>query len=329
MPLYPLFADLRQRAVLVVGGGEVATRKVEALLQAGALVTVCAPQLSPALAALCAAGRLQHRADPFDPDWLDTVWLLVAATDDAGFNAMLAAEAGKRRLLANIVDDAVLSSFQVPAVIDRAPLLLALSSSGVAPMLARRLRRQLETVIDAAWGALAQLLARHRDAIRRRLPDLAERRQWYDAQLDGPLLALLRSGDHATAEQTLLAGLASKDDAPPRGSLCLVSVPSNAAAQLSLIALQVMSQADLVVCHAAMQAEVLAQARRDASRERLAAIAADTAARLALQVAGGRRVLLLWPDATPLAPLQAAIAAVARGAVIELIACAGDYRRVG
>ena len=76
MPLYPLFADLRERAVLVVGGGEVATRKVEALLQAGALVTVCAPQLSPSLAALCAAGRLQHRADPFDPDWLDAVWLV-------------------------------------------------------------------------------------------------------------------------------------------------------------------------------------------------------------------------------------------------------------
>jgi precorrin-2 dehydrogenase/sirohydrochlorin ferrochelatase len=116
--LFPLFADLSGRKVLVVGRGEVATRKVEALLQAGVQVQIHAYALHAALSQWLAQGRLRRREGDFEPAWLDEVWLVVAPTDDRAFNARLAAEASRR--LANIVDDAELSTFQVPAIVDRA-----------------------------------------------------------------------------------------------------------------------------------------------------------------------------------------------------------------
>ena len=118
-PLFPLFADLRQRAVLVVGGGAVAERKVEALLHAGALPRVGAPALTDRLGDWARQGRIAHLEGGFDPAWLDGVWLVIAATDDAQVNRAVAAAAETRRLLANVVDDAELSSFQVPALVER------------------------------------------------------------------------------------------------------------------------------------------------------------------------------------------------------------------
>src|SRR5690606_10430943 len=139
MPLYPMFADLAGREVLVVGGGEVALRKIEALLHAGARVRLHARELHPALAGRLGDGRLERLEGAFDETWLGRAWLLVVATDDAALNARIAALADARGMFVNVVDDAALSSFQVPAVIDRAPLQLVISSGVAAPMRARRL----------------------------------------------------------------------------------------------------------------------------------------------------------------------------------------------
>ncbi len=178
MPLFPLFANLRGRQVLVVGGGEVAVRKIEALLRAGARVRVHAKALDAVLKDWLAQGgvaegTLSRLDGDFDPEWLDESWLLVAATDDHAFNARLAEEANRRGLWANIVDDAELSSVQIPAVVDRDPLQVAISSGGAAPMLARRLRERLETELDHSLGDFAALFARHREAIRRAISGAA------------------------------------------------------------------------------------------------------------------------------------------------------------
>lgn len=266
MPLFPLFADLSGREVLVIGGGEVATRKVEALLHAGAQVQLHALTLNDTVAQWLQQGRLQRLEGDFDPAWLDQVWLLVAATDDRPFNAWLAAEAGRRRRLANVVDDAELSTFQIPAIVDREPLLVAISSGGAAPMLARRLREQLETLLDHSLGDFAALFARHRTAIRSRLPQLAQRRRWFDAVIDGPVPVLLRAGQHVAAEQAFQAALQDSDDTTTAGSVMLVGTGNGDPGLLTLNALRALNQADLLIVDDAVTPEVLALARRDATR---------------------------------------------------------------
>ena len=178
-PLFPLFADLRDRTVLVVGGGAVAERKVEALLHAGALPLVTSPDLSETLRAWHQAGRISWQVGEFHEASLDEAWLVIAATDDHAVNRKVYEAATARRLLANVVDEAELCSFHSPAVVQRGLLQIAISSGGGAPMLARHVRRQLETLLDDSLGTLAELLTRQRDAIRARFPDLGLRRRFF------------------------------------------------------------------------------------------------------------------------------------------------------
>jgi siroheme synthase-like protein len=303
MPLFPLFADLSGREVLVVGGGEVATRKVEALLQAGAQVQVHANALADTLSQWLAQGRLSRREGDFDPAWLDEVWLIVAATDDRAFNARLAAEAGRRRRLANIVDDAELSTFQVPAIVDRAPLLVAISSGGAAPMLARRLREQLEAQLDHSLGDFAGLFSRHRAEIRRQLPELARRRRWFEQILDGPVSVLLQSGQKEAAEQAFQTALQSSHNVPVAGSVTLVGAGSGDPGLLTLKALRALNQADLLVCDPDVAHAVLALARRDAERVPMPADVAQTLALLVRHANSGQRVVVLKPgDAFRVSP---------------------------
>ncbi|WP_042505663.1 precorrin-2 dehydrogenase/sirohydrochlorin ferrochelatase family protein, partial [Xanthomonas vasicola] len=196
-PLFPLFANLQGRAVLVIGGGEVATRKVLALLKAEAHIRLYAHALSPELAVLMQAGRFEQLGGAFDPAWIDDVWLVVAATDDTDLNQRVAAAAGLRNRLVNVVDDAELSTYQVPAIVDRDPLIIAISSAGAAPMLARRLRERLERELDASVGRFAELFAKHRERIRSQFPDMNRRRRWFDRVIDGEVPLLLQAGNDA------------------------------------------------------------------------------------------------------------------------------------
>ena len=265
--LYPLFADLAGLPVLVVGGGSVAERKAAALLDAGALVRVGAPQLNPALTQWAAAGRIEHLQGEFQPAWLDAVWLVIAATDDRVINTEVAARAGERRIFANVVDDPGLSRFQVPAVIDRAPLTIAISTAGAAPVLARRLREQLEAQLDHALGPLVALAQRHRPAIVRSLPDLAARRRFYDWLHDGPVMTLMRNAQPEQAEQALLEALRQPQPASaPTGSVVLVGAGPGAPGMLTLQALRALNQADVILYDQLVSQEILALARRDADR---------------------------------------------------------------
>lgn len=265
MPLFPLFADLQLRPVLVVGGGLVAERKVEALLKAGARVTVGAPELGTGLAAALAAGRIAHRAGLFSEAWLETAWLVVAATSDPAINRRVAAAAADRRLFVNVVDDAGLSSFHVPAVIDRAPLAIAISSGGAAPMFARLLRERLEATLDHALGPLAALAARFRQRIRARHAAPAARRAFYERLFNGPVASLLRRGQTALAEAAFEAALADRP-APILGSVVLVGAGPGDPGLLTLKALRALNQADVILYDRLVSREVLELARRDAHR---------------------------------------------------------------
>ena len=265
MKLYPLFADLSGRPVLVVGGGVVGERKAAALLDAGARVTVGAPHLNPALQALAEQGRITWRAGSYEDAWLDDVWLVVAATDDPALHARIAVQAEARRLFVNVVDDAKLSSFHVPAVIDRAPLIIAISSGGHAPMLARLWRERLEALIDPVMGSLASLLADMRTRIRKRLPDLGARRRYYEQLLGGPVLGLLRRQQGALAEAAA-ERLLETAKASPTGSVVLLGAGPGDPGLLTLRGLRALNEADVILHDRLVSAEVLALARRDAER---------------------------------------------------------------
>src|SRR5690606_4641459 len=155
MGLFPLFANLAGRRVLVVGGGEIAERKIRLLLAADALVRVVAPEISASVRQLASAFQIELRDGVYTEDCLNDVWFVVAATSSRGINQQVAQDAQIRRLLVNVVDDAELSSFQVPAIVDRSPLMIAISSGGSAPMIARWVRERIEGMFGSSLGRLA------------------------------------------------------------------------------------------------------------------------------------------------------------------------------
>lgn len=279
---FPLFLDLQGRDVAVVGGGEVALRKVQALLGAGAVVTVVAPALHDALAAL--TGPLRHVEDvlPADPqailaaEWFVQAWLVVAATDNEDVNAAVAAAGATARKFVNVVDDSAKCSAIVPAVIDRSPLLVAVSTSGTAPMLARRVRRDIELLLEGGLGRLAQFFARWRERVTHAVRTPARRRELYDRWMDGEVARLVRAGREDAAGEVLLAslephlehypeptpGLAS--DPAVRGQVTLVGAGPGDAGLLTLAGLQALQRADVILVDRLVSAEVRALARRDA-----------------------------------------------------------------
>ncbi|MBB5360227.1 uroporphyrin-III C-methyltransferase/precorrin-2 dehydrogenase/sirohydrochlorin ferrochelatase [Rhodanobacter sp. ANJX3] len=265
MKLYPLFADLTNRPVLVVGGGAVAERKIAALLGAQAHITVHALTLTPQLQAWADEARITLHSEPFDERLLDAVWLVIAATSDDALNRRVAALAESRRIFVNVVDESALCSFHVPAVIDRAPLTIAISSGGDAPMLARLLRERLESLLDHSLGALASLAARLRKRIRLRHPDLSERRSFYEDLFTGPVARLLRQGQ---PERALAAAEQLLASSPIRaaGSVVLVGAGPGDPGLLTLRALRALNEADVILHDRLVSAEVLDLARRDADR---------------------------------------------------------------
>jgi uroporphyrin-III C-methyltransferase/precorrin-2 dehydrogenase/sirohydrochlorin ferrochelatase len=262
-PLFPLFADLRGRTVLVVGGGAVARRKALALLDAGARVRVVAPALIDELEVLARRGRIDVVRADFNPALLDDAWLVVAATDDAAINRDVAEAAEQRRIWANVVDDVELSTVQVPARVVRGSVQVAISSGGAAPMLARHLRERLEAELDESLGPLATLLARHRRLIRARFGDLGARRGFFERLLAGDVPALLRAGRDGDARAALRRLLATAPTVR-RGRVVLVGAGPGDAGLLTLRALRVLSQADVVLHDRLVGADVLARVRRDA-----------------------------------------------------------------
>jgi uroporphyrin-III C-methyltransferase/precorrin-2 dehydrogenase/sirohydrochlorin ferrochelatase len=285
---FPLFADLHGRRVLVVGGGAVAERKIRLLLDAGADVTVVAPELTPWLASLTSAlmggeadqpagdgpdsasvsartGSLTHIADRFLPAHFDGALFAIAATDDPTTNALVAATGRERNVLVNVVDVAELSTFIVPAIVDRSPLVIAISTGGVAPVLARLVRERIESLFDGSFGVLAGLLERWRGRIKGCVPDVAARRRFYEYLVRGPVAAFVRASNVAAAERELEHALVDANT-PRRGSVALVGAGPGDAGLLTLNALRALQEADVILHDRLVSAEVLGLARRDADR---------------------------------------------------------------
>ncbi|MDX3896238.1 bifunctional precorrin-2 dehydrogenase/sirohydrochlorin ferrochelatase [Pusillimonas sp.] len=266
--LYPIFADLAGREVRIVGGGPVAERKARMLLQSNARIRLGAPALTPALQEWVHQGLLQHDPGTFQDGWLDGAWLVIAATNDDAVNARIKRLADQRRVFANVVDDPAHSSFHVPAIVDRSPLVVAISSGGAAPVLARRLRERMESLFDNTLGDLGQLAQRYREQIRNACPDTGARRRFYDWLFDGPVAELVRQGNPELALHALDAGLARPQDQPPP-MLTLVNAMHADPARLTLGGLRTLHEADAIAYEDERAESLLDLARRDAARHRL------------------------------------------------------------
>ncbi|MGN5149760.1 siroheme synthase CysG [Aeromonas enteropelogenes] len=265
MDYLPIFCRLDNKPVLLVGGGEVAQRKARLLLDAGALLTVVAPKLDPELAELAANGSIEWLAAEFAPAQLTGKWLVVAATDRREVNALVYQSANQARIFANVVDDPKRSSFIMPSIIDRSPLMVAISSGGKAPVLARLLREKLEAMLPQHLGAVAAFAGSLRDRVKTRFASMGERRRFWERLLGADRLGqALARGDSASAHQ--LADSLFADESQTGGEVVLVGAGPGDPGLLTLHALRQMQQADVVVYDRLVSDEVMALVRRDAKR---------------------------------------------------------------
>jgi uroporphyrin-III C-methyltransferase/precorrin-2 dehydrogenase/sirohydrochlorin ferrochelatase len=262
---FPLFLDVRDKPVLLVGGGEIAARKFALLSDAGATVTCVSPELGVELAAALAEGKLVHEARGFEPHDIEGKWLVVAATDARTVNAAAAEAANTARIPCNVVDDRELSSFIMPAIIDRSPVQIAVSTGGTSPVLARLIRERLETLLDGSLGTLAAFADRWRERIRAKFADIGARRRFLSWMLTGPVAASLRADRQAQAEELTRRAL-DEADSIPSGHVVLVGAGPGNAGLMTLLGLRALQEADVIVHDRLVSAEVLDLARRDAAR---------------------------------------------------------------
>jgi uroporphyrin-III C-methyltransferase / precorrin-2 dehydrogenase / sirohydrochlorin ferrochelatase len=272
MDYLPVFLRVSDQPVLVVGGGEVALRKAEWFVKAGARVTVVAPELHPDLAAHVAANEVTHIAAAFEPAHLTGKMAAVAATDDRTVNSAVSTAARARGIAINVVDDPDLSTFIFPAIIDRSPLIVAVSSAGHAPVLARRVREQIEALLPGRLGALARFMGEHRVSVQRALGRLARRAFW-ERVVSGPVGTRVLEGDEAGAVTALKSEIRTSQltSAPGSGNssigeVYLIGAGPGDPDLLTLRALQLLQQADVILYDRLVSEAVLQRARRDAQR---------------------------------------------------------------
>jgi uroporphyrin-III C-methyltransferase / precorrin-2 dehydrogenase / sirohydrochlorin ferrochelatase len=205
---FAAFLDLRDCLAVVVGGGSVGEAKVRTLLRSGARVRVVAPVLGEALRQQVHDGAVEHRARRFEPADVEGATLVIAATDDGSVNAGVAGAARERGIAVNVADDPALSTFIMPAVVDRGAIQLAISTGGASPVLARRVAALVDAAVAPEFARLADFAAEYRDAVKRRFGDVISRRAFWERALDGDISRLVLAGREAEARALIEAELA-------------------------------------------------------------------------------------------------------------------------
>ncbi|MBM3114690.1 siroheme synthase CysG [Jeongeupia naejangsanensis] len=267
MDYFPLFLDLKHQPCLIVGGGDVALRKADLLKSAGAAITVVSPELVPTLVQWRDNGELIHRPRTFSRDDVAGMRLVIAATDDEHVNAQVHAECEARSILVNVVDTPGKCRFIVPSIVDRSPLMVAISTGGAAPVLARQLRARIEATLPHGYGVLARLAGALRDRVKARFSDERARRRYWETALEGAAAEKALAGNEAGALAELEARLDQADDAAlQRGAVYLVGAGPGNPDLLTFRALRLMQQADVVLYDNLVAPAILALVRRDAER---------------------------------------------------------------
>ncbi|MCG3879342.1 siroheme synthase CysG [Psychrobacter sp. Ps6] len=291
MNTFPLFFKLEGRKVLIVGGGEVALRKADLLSRAGACITILAPDISHEIQALLTDDKHEFIYENYNKRYMSGARVIIAATDDETLNHEIHADATELNIPVNVVDTPPLCDFIFPAIIDRNPIVIGISSNGKAPVLARLLRARLETLIPQGYGKLAKLAGDFRSEVKSKIPTLTGRRQFWERAFEGQVSQLMFAGNETEAAAQLQADLDNtaaaihdkahpnaagnttptlSDDsdkkATPVGEVYIVGAGPGDPELLTFKALRLMQQADIVYYDALVSPQVLDLCRRDADK---------------------------------------------------------------
>lgn len=266
MDYFPVFLDLKKRRCLLVGGGDVATRKGRLLVKAGAILRVVAPQISTELRELVQQCQGEMHLREYQASDVDDCVLAIAATDIDSLNQIISQDAKARYIPVNVVDSPALCTYITPAIIDRSPLVIAISSGGESPVLARLIRAKLETLIPTSYGKLAQFASRWRERIKHRFADTDQRRRFWEKILQGSAAELVFNGQDAQADTLLSDAIHQEDDSLTQGEVYLVGGGPGDPELLTLRALRLMQQADVVLYDRLVSDGVMELVRRDAER---------------------------------------------------------------
>ncbi|MFJ3268901.1 siroheme synthase CysG [Serratia liquefaciens] len=265
MDYLPIFCQLQHKACLLVGGGEIAERKARLLLDAGAALTVNACSFSPQFHEWAALGRVTLAEGEFSAALLAEKWLVIAATDRVEVNALVYQCANQQRVFCNVVDDPKRASFIMPSIIDRSPIMVAVSSGGKAPVLARLLREKLEAMLPQHLGKLAQLGGSLRQRVKKHFSDIGTRRRFWEKLFAHDRLAQSLANDDQPLADRQIEELFSHQQ-QQCGEVVLVGAGPGDAGLLTLKGLQQIQQADVVVYDRLVSDEVMTLVRRDAER---------------------------------------------------------------
>ncbi len=266
MDFLPVFLDIKDKTALVAGGGEVAARKVSLLLQAQARVKVVSPDICANLKTLHEDSAIEFEQREYQDGDLDGCSLAYAATDNPGVNRRVSEAAKFRQLPVNVVDQPELCSFITPSIIDRSPVVVAVSTGGSSPVLARLIRSRLESVIPAGYGRLADLAKRFRDRVKERFSNPKDRQMFWENVLRSGVAERIFSGHLEEADVAMEKALESTDPSKPMGEVYLVGGGPGDPDLVTFRALRLMQQADVVVYDRLVAKPILDMTRRDAER---------------------------------------------------------------
>lgn len=264
MESLPIFIKVKNARCLVVGGGEVALRKVTTLLKADADVEVIAPELCHELVDLLNDARISHQKAAFNESHLAGATLVFAATDDEAINVQISNAAKALNTPVNVVDAPALCTFTMPSIVDRSPVVIAVSSNGSAPVLARMIRTKIETMVPASYGRLANLAREFREAVKSKFSTMQSRRIFWEKVFQGPIAELVFSGQESAAKAALAEAIASDKNDAQHGEVYLVGGGPGDPDLLTFRALRLMQQCDVCVYDKLVSKEVMELVRRDA-----------------------------------------------------------------
>ncbi|TWX46377.1 siroheme synthase [Colwellia hornerae] len=265
MKYFPIFLDGKNISAMIIGGGDVAARKIELLLKSTTNITVMAESLSDSVQRLIDAHDLTWLAHNYQHDHLTGINLVIAATDDEEVNKAVAAESQPLNILTNVVDQPELCTYITPAIIDRSPMIIAMSSCGSAPILLRMLREQIEKTLPNGYGKLAEFSFKFRDHVKAKVQGLRNRRTFWERALRGTIGAAILDGEHFKAEQQLITSLKNKVS-PPQGEIVFVHTKTGNPDKLTLQIHREMQFADAVFYDDDVNIDFIEYIRRDADK---------------------------------------------------------------